>query len=217
MAIPEARSAGATLSLTEARAPCEPLCMTDAIPALQTARLLLTIPPPSVGLRVAEYLRRNREHYSASAPSVVFANLGEEGCRVRLERDRREFKEDRSLRLVFFEGGTLEGAIVGECGFTAFARGPFQACYLGYRLDSAYVGQGLMQEALEAAIRYVFNTLELHRIMANYRPTNERSGNLLRRLGFVVEGFARDYLFLDGAWRDHVLTSLTNSARVPSD
>lgn len=48
--------------------------------------------------------------------------------------------------------------------------------------------------------------------MANYVPTNERSGRLLRRLGFTVEGYARDYLFIDGAWRDHVLTSLTNPA-----
>jgi ribosomal-protein-alanine N-acetyltransferase len=189
--------------------------MAHAVPALETTRLLLTIPPASTAPRLAAYLLENREHYAASVPDVVFANLSEESCRARLETDRRDFEEDRSLRLVFFQGGTLDGAIVGECAFTAFVRGPFQACYLGYRLDAAYVGQGLMQEALGAAIRYVLDTLELHRIMANYRPTNERSGNLLRRLGFVVEGYARDYLFLDGAWRDHVLTSLTSSPRLP--
>jgi [ribosomal protein S5]-alanine N-acetyltransferase len=31
---------------------------------------------------------------------------------------------------------------------------------------------------------------------------------LLARLGFVVEGVAKEYLFIDGAWRDHVLTAL---------
>ena len=46
--------------------------------------------------------------------------------------------------------------------------------------------------------------------MANYIPHNERSGRLLRRLGFMVEGYARDYLFINGAWRDHILTALTN-------
>jgi len=67
-----------------------------------------------------------------------------------------------------------------------------------------------MAEALRALIAYAFGELGFHRIMANYIPTNERSGLLLRRLGFVVEGYARDYLEIDGAWRDHVLTSLTN-------
>ena len=46
--------------------------------------------------------------------------------------------------------------------------------------------------------------------MANYMPINERSGRLLRSLGFQVEGYARDYLYVGGAWRDHVLTALTN-------
>ena len=41
-----------------------------------------------------------------------------------------------------------------------------------------------------------------------YGSVSERG--LLRRLGFVVEGYARDYLFLNGQWRDHVMTSLTN-------
>ena len=46
--------------------------------------------------------------------------------------------------------------------------------------------------------------------MANYIPENERSGRLLARLGFTREGLAKDYLFIDGAWRDHVLTALAN-------
>ena len=57
---------------------------------------------------------------------------------------------------------------------------------------------------------FMFAAMRLHRIMANFRPENERSRRLLQRLGFVEEGFARAYLFIDGAWRDHVLTSLTN-------
>lgn len=47
----------------------------------------------------------------------------------------------------------------------------------------------------------------LHRIMANYCPENVRSGKLLARLGFEQEGLARDYLYLNGRWRDHILTS----------
>jgi ribosomal-protein-alanine N-acetyltransferase len=69
-----------------------------------------------------------------------------------------------------------------------------------------------MQEAMEVAITYVFQNLNMHRIMANYMPHNRRSGNLLRKLGFVVEGYARDYLMINGKWEDHILTSLINDS-----
>jgi ribosomal-protein-alanine N-acetyltransferase len=81
---------------------------------------------------------------------------------------------------------------------------------LGYGLDREAVGNGLMEEALRAVIELGFDELNLHRLMANYMPTNTRSARLLRKLGFVVEGHARDYLRLAGAWQDHVLTALTN-------
>jgi ribosomal-protein-alanine N-acetyltransferase len=54
--------------------------------------------------------------------------------------------------------------------------------------------------------------MRMHRIMAGFRPENDRSRRLLERLGFVEEGFARAYLFIDDAWRDHVLTALVNPA-----
>jgi len=39
---------------------------------------------------------------------------------------------------------------------------------------------------------------------------------VLKRLGFVVEGHASEYLYVGGAWQDHVLTALTNrGAPVP--
>jgi ribosomal-protein-alanine N-acetyltransferase len=41
-------------------------------------------------------------------------------------------------------------------------------------------------------------------------PRNEKSAKLLKRLNFTIEGYARDYLFIDGKWEDHILTSLTN-------
>ncbi|MBE9234176.1 30S ribosomal protein S5 alanine N-acetyltransferase, partial [Cuspidothrix issatschenkoi LEGE 03284] len=45
---------------------------------------------------------------------------------------------------------------------------------------------------------------------ANYMPHNRRSAKVLKRLGFVVEGYATDYLMINGQWEDHILTSLTN-------
>jgi [ribosomal protein S5]-alanine N-acetyltransferase len=106
--------------------------------------------------------------------------------------------------------GRITGAVLGECNFTNIVRGPFQACFLGFSIGGRYEGRGLMSEALSAAIDYVFNEYRLHRIMANHRPENLRSGNLLTKLGFEREGLARAYLKINGEWADHVLTSRIN-------
>ena len=87
-------------------------------------------------------------------------------------------------------------------------RGAFQACHLEFSIAAEAQGQGLMQEGLSAAIALVFDTYGLHRIMASYCHDNVRSGQLLQRLGFNIEGTARSYLKINGVWRDHVLTAL---------
>lgn len=109
--------------------------------------------------------------------------------------------------------GGRGGPIVGIINVSQIVRGAFQAAVIGYSLDGGAQGSGLMTEALEAVIDYGFDGLELHRLMANYRPENTRSAAVLERLGFVKEGYAKEYLFIDGAWRDHVLTALVRSDR----
>ncbi|VEB60845.1 ribosomal-protein-alanine acetyltransferase [Salmonella enterica subsp. enterica] len=50
--------------------------------------------------------------------------------------------------------------------FSNVVRGSFHACYLGYSIAQKWQGQGLMFEALTAAIRYMQRTQHIHRIMA---------------------------------------------------
>ena len=180
-------------------------------PRLSTARLHLWLPDPSWAEPVADYFRRNREHFRPWDPPRSPAFFTIPYWQTQLEANRRELEEDRSLRL-FLE---LQGQMVGHCNFTGITRGPFQACYLGYGLAADQVGRGLMTEALRAALTYVFEELKLHRVMANYLPENERSRRVLERLGFRVEGYAPEYLYINGAWRDHVLTALTTRAAPP--
>jgi len=177
---------------------------------LETPRLRVILPPVSFAPRYLAYVQRNREHLAPWEPIRTDEYFTDSFWRARILADLQDFSADRAVRLGIQWRHEPGGDVIGFCNFNHIIRGAFQAATLGYSLDRRAVGQGVMFEALRAAITYMFQDLGLHRVMANYMPTNERSGGLLRRLGFVVEGYARDYLFINGAWRDHVLTALTN-------
>jgi [ribosomal protein S5]-alanine N-acetyltransferase len=177
---------------------------------IETGRLLLLSPGADHAMALRDYMARNRDHFAPYLPPLPEGLHTLEFWHERLDAWREERAADQSLRLLLVERDGDRRVLIGDCAFTNIVRGPFQACHLGYKLDRQFVGRGLMREALGAAIGHAFSVLKLHRIMANYQPTNERSGRLLRRLGFTIEGYARDYLFLNGGWRDHILTSLVN-------
>lgn len=150
----------------------------------------------------------NREHLAPWEPRRRPEFFTEAYWRLQLQALKREFQIGQSLSLAILD--RRESEVLGVCNFTNIVRGTFQSCHLGYALGERHQGHGLMAEALAPACEYVFNELKLHRIMANYLPRNERSGRLLNKLGFTVEGEARQYLMIDGRWEDHVLTSMIN-------
>jgi len=192
--------------------------MPPAAPAptlIETPRLSLALAQPEAAPRLVAYRRDNWEFHAPWSGPRGQDELSVAIWRRRLEQWAKDERDGVALRLMLFPRGNVAGPVMGTANFTQIVRGSFQACYLGYDLDKRAEGRGLMQEGLEAAIAHVFGPLRLHRIMANHLPYNQRSGALLRRLGFIPEGYARDYLFIDGAWRDHVMTALTNPVPIP--
>ncbi|GGP25123.1 GNAT family N-acetyltransferase [Silvimonas amylolytica] len=179
---------------------------------ITTARLLLDIPPPEDAPLLATFDDVNRRHLARWEPIRDLNWYAPESYGQRQQQAIEQFAAGSALHLVLHDKAT--GSVVGKCSYTNIVRGPFLACNLGYSLGAAWQGRGLMLEALKAANHYVFNELGLHRIMAAYMPLNERSGRLLKRLGFEREGLARSYLCIAGQWEDHVLTSLINPATV---
>ena len=96
-----------------------------------------------------------------------------------------------------------DGVIVGSITLSQIFRGGFQNAYLGYYMGAQYSGQRHMTEAVELILRYAFEHLKLHRLEANIQPENPASLALVKRVGFVREGFSRRYLKICGRWRDH--------------
>ena len=182
-------------------------------PVLHSERIVLRIGEEGDVPEVLRYYTENREHLDPWEPLRPAEFYTEGFMRNSLALAWEAFRADRGLRLLLFRPG--EKRVLGSVSFSAIVRGVFHSCFLGYAIAAEAQGQGLMAEALRLAIAYAFDELNLHRISANYVPGNERSGVLLRRLGFTVEGYARDYLMIQGRWQDHILTALYNPSWKP--
>ena len=103
----------------------------------------------------------------------------------------------------FFICRITDGSIIGSISLSQIFRGGFQNAYLGYYVGARFARQGYMTEALQLMLEYTFERLRLHRVEANIQPENVASIALVKRAGFVREGFSRRYLKVCGRWRDH--------------
>lgn len=126
----------------------------------------------------------------------------------------RESEFENGSAVHFIGTDDAESHVIGTCSLSNIVRGVFMACHMGYSCAERYQGQGYMKKIVKHAIGYGFNELRLHRIMANYMPSNDRSGGLLEKLEFEKEGLAKEFLLINGKWEDHVLTSLLNPHKV---
>lgn len=181
-----------------------------AVPSIKTERSLVTILRPEDSELVHFYFNSNKDHLAPWDPIREADFYSVERCRARVAGEWEAFQQERALHFYALNHSKTE--VMGRCSFSNIVRGPFQACHLGYSIGAKYQGQGHMTEILSAAIDYVFETVKLHRVMANYIPRNIGSGRVLEKLGFEREGLARSYLKIAGHWEDHVLTSKINPA-----
>lgn len=172
---------------------------------LITSRLILRIPTEGDSFELQAFKKRNMSHLAPWRSTAVELNHT-----AQIMKWQEDFRENKAIRFLLFLQERPKGEIIGLCNFSQIFRGPFQACYLGYQIDAAYERKGLMSEAVERGIQYMFKEQNIHRIMANYMPSNTRSAQLLKKLGFTIEGQAKKYLLINGQWEDHILTSLTN-------
>ena len=121
----------------------------------------------------------------------------------------------RSLRKQAREGSALpfaityEGRFCGQLTVGNVVRGAFNSAYVGYWVDEAVAGRGVMPTALALVVDHCFGPARLHRIEANIRPENVASKRVVEKLGFRDEGLHRRYLAIDGAYRDHIGYAVT--------
>jgi ribosomal-protein-alanine N-acetyltransferase len=158
----------------------------------------------------------SREFLIPWEPTWPADDLTRGAFRRRLRRQAEEIARDEAFAFLIFADNT--NVLLGGITIGGIRRGVAQTASLGYWMGAAHAGKGHMTRAVAVAAAFGFSTLRLHRLEAACIPSNIASATLLERNGFQREGFARAYLCINGAWRDHYLFGLLENdvARGPS-
>lgn len=170
-----------------------PRATTNAKTAVKGERVYLRLP-----------LKRDGEELMAVNRRSASFNRGLASPPTRREQFDQFLKRNtKPDGVCFLVCRTEDDAIMGSIALSQIFRGGFQNAYLGYQIGAEFAGHGYMTEAIQLMLRHAFTELKLHRLEANIQPGNAASIALVKRAGFVLEGFSRRYLKIGGRWRDH--------------
>lgn len=100
--------------------------------------------------------------------------------------------------------------IAGVVNLNEIVYGAFKSTYLGYYGVKQFAGLGVMQQGMRLVIEHAFSNMGLHRLEANIQPKNIKSINLVKKLGFIKEGFSSKYLYINDQWCDHERWAILN-------
>ena len=107
----------------------------------------------------------------------------------------RNVEESRTILSHFIHGKRVfaleyQGKAIGSLGIEEYSEKHYpeldtlQGREIGYVLSKAYWGQGLMPEAVQAVIRWLFNKVHLDFIMVGHFDWNTQSKRVVEKCGF---------------------------------
>ncbi len=177
--------------------------LSDLMPAIAGEGVVLRAPQMTDFAAWAALRAASRDFLTPWEPTWPADDLTRTSFRRRIKRYSEDQRSD--LAYAFFLFRKHDDLLVGGLTLANIRRGCAQAGSLGYWMGAAHARQGYMTAAVNAVIPFAFGTLRLHRVEAACIPANVASIRLLEKTGFRREGFARQYLCIDGVWQDHLL------------
>ena len=171
-------------------------------PAIEGEGVYLRQPQMSDFPEWAALREKSRPFLEPWEPTWPADDLTRGAFRRRLKRYAEDHRTDQAYSFFIFraDGNVLVGGVT----LSNIRRGVAQASSIGYWMGAPYARRGLMSRALRALIPFSFNNLRLHRLEAACITTNAASIRLLEKSGFQREGYARQYLCINGMWQDHL-------------
>jgi ribosomal-protein-alanine N-acetyltransferase len=175
----------------------------DPLPTVIGDGVILRIPQVTDYAEWAALREQSRDFLTPWEPTWPADDLSRSAFRRRIRRYAEDLRTDQSY--AFLITRSTDNTLLGGLTLANIRRGVAQAGSLGYWMGRPHVRKGHMTAAVRAIIPFAFSTLRLHRVEAACIPTNAASIRLLENTGFVREGYARDYLCINGMWQDHLL------------
>ncbi|MDD1781788.1 ribosomal protein S5-alanine N-acetyltransferase [Enterovibrio sp. ZSDZ35] len=186
----------------------------NPFPSLSVDNLVIRAIQKGDVAKVVHYFQSNRSYLTPWEPLRPEGFFTFEGWERRVIQLTELQRHGLSYYFLIFESGSEE--VQGVITYSNVMQYPFHACTVGYSLDKNAQSKGIMRRALKMTNQWLFDNLNMHRIVASYMPRNKRSEAVLQSVGFLKEGEAKDYLLINGKWEDHILTSLINKNWVAS-
>ena len=175
----------------------------EPLPVIEGDGVLLRTPQLTDYEEWAALRETSRDFLVPWEPTWPVDDLTRAAFRRRIKRYAEDLRSDQGY--AFLIARNSDGALVGGLTLANIRRGVAQAGSLGYWTGLPFVRQGYMTAAVRAVIPFAFASLRLHRLEAACIPSNSGSMRLLEKTGFVREGYAREYLCINGVWQDHLL------------
>jgi ribosomal-protein-alanine N-acetyltransferase len=183
----------------------------EPLPCVAGEGVVLRTPQMTDYNEWAALREKSRAFLTPWEPTWPEDDLSRSAFRRRIKRYVEDLRSDQGYAFLIVRN--TDNALVGGLTIANIRRGVAQAGSLGYWMGEPFARQGYMTAAVRAVVPFAFATLRLHRLEAACIPTNAGSIRLLENTGFVREGYAREYLCIDGAWQDHLLYARLKDAR----
>ena len=175
----------------------------ETLPAVAGAGVTLRVPQGGDYAEWAALRETSRAFLVPWEPTWPDDDLTRGAFRRRIKRYAEDLRNDLAYAFLIFRNE--DNALVGGLTLANIRRGVAQAGSIGYWTGAPFARKGHMTAAMRALVPFCFGTLRLHRLEAACIPGNTASVRLLEKTGFQREGYARNYLCINGVWQDHLL------------
>ena len=175
----------------------------ETAPAIAGNGVMLRLPQSNDYTAWAALREQSRAFLTPWEPTWPVDDITRTAFRRRIRRYTEDQRNDLAYAFLVFRSS--DNALVGGLTLANIRRGVAQAGSIGYWVGAPFARQGYMTAALRALVPFGFGALRLHRLEAACIPNNAASIGLLEKTGFKREGYARQYLCINGIWQDHLL------------